>query len=91
MTPSLLSLADSAIFATLVSCSGTLQNYIHNLTFNFQSKTNFAYPGRILGGDGAVMGGLDLLFSLSEMRVLDDDDDELVLVLFTAAFAVWKS
>ena len=38
------------------------------------------------------MGGLDLLFSLSEMRVLDDeDDDELVLVLFTAAFAVWKS
>ena len=38
-----------------------------------------------------MMGGLDLLFSLSEMRVLDDDDDELVLVLFTAAFAVWKS
>ena len=51
-----------------------------------------SYPGRALGGDGAVMGGLDLLFSLSEMRVLDDeDDDELVLVLFTAAFAVWKS
>ena len=90
MTSSLLSLADSAIFATLVSCSGTLQNYIHDLTFNFKSKTNFAYPGRTLGGDGAVMGGLDLLFSLSEMRVLDDDDDddELVLVLFTAAFAV---
>ena len=89
MTPSLLSLADSAIFATLVSCSGTLINEEDscNSTLNFQSETNFTYPGRTLGGDGAVMGGLDLLFSLSEIRVLeDDDDDELVLVLFTAAF-----
>ena len=46
------------------------------------------YPGRSLGGDGAVTGGLDLLFSLSEIRVLGEDDDELVRVLFTAAFSV---
>ena len=62
---------------------------IYNLYNRTVVTNNLSYPGRALGGDGAVMGGLDLLFSLSEMRVLDDDDDddELVLVLFTAAFA----
>ena len=54
----------------------------------YSNLNSFAYPGRALGGDGAVMGGLDLLFSLSEIRVLGDDDDELILVLFTAAFSV---
>ena len=53
-----------------------------------QPQANFSYPGRGLGGDGAVMGGLDLLFSRSEIRVLGDDDEELVLVLFTANFSV---